>query len=290
MACYRPLHGFADGDGRVQFSPPGRPLFLPCGKCVGCKMARAQMWSIRIMHESKMHERNCFVTLTYDDKHVPRDGSLHVEDFQRFCKRLRKAIGSFRFFHCGEYGERRYRPHYHAVLFGIDFGGDRVLLRKSSESTLYTSRLLEKTWQKGFSSIGELSYASASYVARYVVGKHDSRSRRTYVDFNTGEIREVAKEYVTMSRNPGVGAEWYKAFAPDVFPSDEVVLGGRKFSVPRYYFDKLSRELPELAASLKAKRVDALAERMADFTDERLRVREIVAEARLRLLSRDGVD
>lgn len=271
----------------MSFEAPGRPLFLPCGRCIGCQMRRAEMWSIRIMHEAQMHEANCFITLTYDDAHVPSDGSLHVEHFQKFCKRLRRAIGPFRFFHCGEYGERRYRPHFHACLFGRDFSGDRVLLRRSGENSLYSSRVLEKAWSDGFSSIGDLSYASASYVARYVVGKLAKRVPRRFVDFDTGEIREVAPEYVTMSRRPGIGATWFDKFASDVFPSDEVVMRGRKYSPPRYYFDKLSRELPSLASSLKAKRVEAMADRSEDSTDDRLRVREAVAEARVSLLVRD---
>lgn len=286
MACYRPLSAFVDGDGRVSFEAPGRPLFLPCGKCVGCKMARARAWALRIVHESQLHARNCFVTLTYDNDSLPKDGSVHVEDWQKFAKRLRKAIGPFRFFHCGEYGERNFRPHYHACMFGIDFGFDRVLLRRSGESALYASRLLADVWGRGHCSIGNLSYESAAYVARYVVKKQGSRPK-CFVDFNSGELREVRPEYVTMSRRPGIGSNWYDKYKGDVFPSDEVVHSGRKYSAPRYYFDKLSSELPVLASSLKAKRIEAMSKRSEDSTADRLRVSEAVAEARLRLLSRD---
>lgn len=91
-------------------------LQVPCGKCIGCKSDKAMMWSIRCYHEASLHERNAFVTLTYEDA----PPALVKEDLQKFFKRARHSF-DFRYFACGEYGEATHRPHYHALIFGQDF-------------------------------------------------------------------------------------------------------------------------------------------------------------------------
>ena len=98
------------------------------------------MWALRCMHEAKLHDRNCFVTLTYDDLHLPPHGSLRYRDIQLFHKKLRRRVGAFRFFLCGEYGEQLGRPHYHACYFGM-FPPDAKRLRSlSQEKHVSTNR------------------------------------------------------------------------------------------------------------------------------------------------------
>jgi len=210
------------------------------------------------------------LTLTYDDRHVPSDGSLDVTEWQRFAKRLRKRCGPFRFYHCGEYGDANFRPHYHACVFGLDFSGDRELFRRGN-APLFTSATLGELWPSGFSTIGALTFETAAYVARYIVKKV------------TGDQAEAhyggrKPEYATMSRRPGIGAEWLERFRSDVYPSDQVVLGGRVFRPPRFYDDRLEEEELKL---LKKKRVRSLDKENCSF--ERLAVREKVAEARAAL-------
>lgn len=291
MACTRPLKAYrAPGGGVVFDSKRGygdRPLELPCGQCVDCRVEKSRQWALRCVHESQLHERNCFITLTYGPDTVPRDGGLVVKDWQDFAKRLRKAMGPFRFFHCGEYGDTNKRPHYHAVVFGIDFSEDRVLLKDTAAGRLYMSPLLERTWGKGHCSVGDLTYESAAYVARYCVGKvTGEKAEREYsrVDCDTGECWQVRPPYTTMSRRPGIGARWFERFASDVFPSDEVVHKGRRFRPPRFYLEKLSEREQ---ADVKARRLVRVLNRKDELTDDRLEAREEFSTCNLQRSKRD---
>lgn len=246
-----------------------------------------------MIHEAQMHDRNAFVTLTYDKEHVPNDGSLRVRDFQLFAKRLRKRTGPFRFFHCGEYGPQNLRPHYHAVLFGTDFPRDAIL-RSSRKSPLYMSQLLTETWGLGMASHGAVTLESAAYVARYVITKATgnlAESKYSRLNPDTGECWNVKPEYCTMSRGGrggggGIGSAWIKKFSPEVYPADEVVHNGRRFRPPRFYDAILDeKELQEM----KSKRADQAAKFQDETSPERLKVREAVANARLQQLRRDAV-
>ena len=131
MPCFCPLEGWrskdrsSTGKRKIVFNPRDAlrdmPVTVPCGQCIGCRLERSRQWAVRCIHEASLHEDNCFITLTYDDAHLPTDLSLNVSHFQKFMKRLRKRFGEgIRFFHCGEYGENFGRPHYHACLFTSD--------------------------------------------------------------------------------------------------------------------------------------------------------------------------
>lgn len=229
-----------------------------------------------------MHSVSSFVTLTYSPEELPEDWSLKLRDWQLFRKRLREAIGPFRFFMAGEYGGQYLRPHYHALIFGEDFAGDRVLV-ENKVRPLWTSKLLEDKWQKGFVSIGGVDAGSVGYVTKYCVKKQRTPQKYERVDSETGEVWSVTPEFVTMSRRPGLGAKWFERYASDVYPSDEVVLSGRRCRPPRYYDLKLP---PNELEELKAKRRDRAKARAADDTPERREVRERVAEARWGLLKR----
>lgn len=221
MSCFRPLRGYKDetGDVRIGVHPKGRALELPCGRCVGCKMDRARSWSIRITHEAQLYDANWFLTLTYRDELLPEHGSLQYEDYQGFMKRLRFHLkgqspgpnGKYpiRFFCCGEYGDRLKRPHYHAILFNVDFP-DRVRLMNGT----FRSELCEEIWQKGDVLIGDVNPRSASYVAGYCWKKQYGQAakfRYDVMDSSTGEVVGTRRpEFVSMSRRPGVGAWWFR--------------------------------------------------------------------------------
>lgn len=239
---------------------------------------------MRCVHEAQLHPTSCFVTLTYRDEDLPEDGSVDVRYWQLFAKRLRKVAGPFRYLHCGEYGSETGRPHYHAVLFGLDFASDRQVLRRRRKYTEWTSPLLERTWGLGNVSIGSLTFESAAYVARYCLKKARARwssGRYERVDVNTGECWAVKPPYMTSSRNPGLGAKWFERFGRDVFPADEVVFRGRRYKPPRFYDKKFSELCSEEMERIKSARVRRAEERASDSTRERLAVREELAERRL---------
>lgn len=235
MPCNAPLDGWwskertALGKRAVRFnfheSYSDRPVTIRCGKCQGCRLIRSREWAIRCEHEAQMHIYNVYITLTYDDDHLPKYGTLVRTDFTSFMRRLRKRWPRVRYFMAGEYGAYL-RPHYHALLFGCWFA-DRIFLKRSGDNTLYTSETLDEIWGKGFSSIGEVTFKSAGYVARYTIKK----------DLNPKLPANCIQEYSTMSRRPGIGAEWFKKFNKDVYPSDQVVTRGGKVNKPPRYYD-----------------------------------------------------
>lgn len=240
------------------------------------------MWALRCVHESQMHERNSFVTLTYSEEKLPDDWSVKLRDWQLFRKRLREAIGPFRFFQAAEYGGKTLRPHYHAIIFGEDFSADRVLLSEKEGRRLWTSPLLEAKWGLGHVSVGQVTPESCAYVTKYCVKKQKSaRARLERVDPETGECWTVEPEFQTMSRRPGLGARWIERFYSDVYPSDVCISRGRRYRPPRYYDGKVD---DQVLAELKAKRRENALERASEATPARLAVRERVAEARLGLL------
>ena len=260
MPCFKPLQAWRTRDlnpetGKriISFSKHGtyydldEPLDLPCGQCIGCRLERSRQWAIRCVHEAQCYERNCFITLTYSPEHLPPGGTLVLDHFQRFMKRLRKRFGSgIRFFHCGEYGEKGGRPHYHACLFNFDFD-DKELYRERDGVRLYTSAILSDLWGFGFVTVGDVSFESAAYVARYITKKITGDSAESHYG-------DRKPEYTTMSRRPGIGAPWFQQFGSDVFPSDEVVLRGRVMRPPRFYDSLYEHSCPEGYAKLKRKR------------------------------------
>lgn len=281
-------------DGRVTFDRRegfrGDPLTVSCGRCVGCRLERSRQWAVRIMHEAQMHERNSFVTLTYNDEKVPWDGSLKKADWQHFARRLRKKVGKFRYFHCGEYGELRGRPHYHAALFGHDFMFDRTLYTMSNGFPLYNSPTLDKAWGHGYCQIGNLTFESAAYVARYIMKKVNGAQAENhylnYTDLDTGEVVSRTPEYTTMSLKPGIGASWFEKYQGDVFPRDEVISNGRPARPPKFYDGLLERTDPEQLEEIKYLRSVKAKRRYKDNTPERLAVREKLKELQARRLKR----
>ena len=187
-----------------------------------------------------MHKKNCFITLTYDDAHLPVDCSLDYSHFQLFMKRLRKYFSGrcIRFYMRGEYGENYGRPHFHAILFGLDFSDRRVHSRTGSGHFIYRSAILESLWTKGFSSVADFSFESAAYVARYVMKKVTGDAAEAHyrvVSRETGEIFDRVPEFNRMSLKPGIGALWWNQYGQtDVVHRDRVVVNGSESSVPRY--------------------------------------------------------
>jgi hypothetical protein len=264
------------------------PVTVPCGACIGCRLERSRQWALRCMHESKSHELTSFLTLTYDDEHLPADGSLDHRHFQLFMKRLRKAHnGKIKFFMCGEYGDTNRRPHYHAIVYGIDFA-DKVKHSKNEHGDiLYRSDTLTSIWGLGHAWTGSVSYRSAAYVARYSLKKVTGEKAEEHyqsLDTGTGEIFKIRPEYIAVSK--GFGSSWFDRYKTDAYPSDFLTHEGRKFPVPKYYDKLLEKENPKALQKYKARRV-ARAKRDSDNnTRERLAVRETVKKAQISSLKR----
>jgi len=286
MPCYSPITGYRsqkpNENGKFPVVFQFRKgyydfkISVPCGKCVGCKLDKARLWSIRCSHEAQMHRDNCVVTLTYDDVHLPFGGSLCKDDVRAFMKRLRSfvkrrlKISGLRFYLCGEYGERFKRPHFHILLFGFDFP-DKILVCNRKGVRLFESKILDKLWGLGFANIGEVNDHSISYVSRYVLKKlYNSDSS---VDMYEG----LTPEFVLMSRRPGIGSTWFSKFESDVFPHDYVVLkGGAKLKPPRFYDEKFSLTNGNSFRKIKASRVYAQLN-CPDNVPARLKVRHKLA-------------
>lgn len=244
------------------------------------------------MHEAQLHQENCFLTLTYDDDHLPYGGSLDRRAFPLFMKRLRSRFPDrrIRYFHCGEYGERTERPHYHSCLFGFDFE-DKYSWAVRSGRPAWRSPILESLWSCGQSEIGSVTFESAAYVARYVTKKVTGSAAQQHYErvvLETGEVIHLEPEYVTMSRRPGIGREWYERYKDEVYPADEVVVRGRRMKPPRFYDLVLEVEdaeaFEEIATARKRKR------RASEETVERLEARAKFAREKLSFFSeRSGV-
>lgn len=243
------------------------------------------------MHEAKLHDCNSFVTLTYRNEEIPPFGSLRYVDVQLFLKRLRKvhaSKGKLRYFVVGEYGELELRPHYHALLFGIQFTDLKVFQRRPGY-TVYSSAAAEKLWGLGFVTVGEVNFETAGYAARYCLKKvTGTRAKDHYkvVDAVTGELGERVPEFARMSLKPGIGAGFVEKYVCDLYPHGRVVVNGRESRTPRYYDQRFTASDPDSAEQLKMERELAAYARRFDNTTERLRVKEEVAAARLRFKAR----
>lgn len=297
MPCYKPLnavrslHKGPEGKYAISFSESadGVPIQVACGQCIGCRLERSRQWAIRCMHESQMHDDNCFITLTYDPEYLPADQSLDVTHWQKFMKRLRKNTGQkIRFFHCGEYGETEGRPHYHACLFGYDFPDKIPHSENHNGDTIYESPFLEKTWGLGFCTVGALTYESAAYCARYVMKKITGTAAADHyerMDVSTGEIYSLEPEYTTMSRRPGIGSGWYYAYKDDLYPDDYVVVNGKRARIPKFYDKYYEVENPTSYEVIKKKRTEEVM-KCTDNTADRLEVKRKVKEAQIKQLKR----
>ena len=301
MPCFRPVHAWrgverADGKAKMVFRPPSRSegtyVPLPCNGCVGCRLEYSRQWAMRCMDEASLYPRNSFITLTFDDKHLPLNRGLDKSHFQRFMKRLRKFSGGhmIRYFHAGEYGALHGRPHYHSLLFNYDFP-DRVYLKTTeSGEMIYTSASLKAVWPYGYSSVGDVTFGSAAYVARYHLKKVGSVvSKNHYLDKRTGEM--LPPEYVTMSRGDhvrgtgGIGRGWFEKFHSDVYPNDARVIKGLDTKPCRFYDKQYEKLDPVGFATLKCDRVSSASARLDDNTPDRLAVKEQVKLAQIKILS-----
>lgn len=263
-----------------------RPVYLrsqgiavPCGKCFECNVQRARAWAFRIALEARQYKHCCMVTLTYNDEHLPLDRSVSVREIQLFIKRLRKKIYplKIRYFGCGEYGERRGRPHYHVIIFGYDFS-DRYFFKNDNKGTpLFLSPMLQRLWSVekiakgkkiyesiGYSSVVDVTYDTAKYVAIYL--------QKPPVDGR-------ARPFTVKSTRPGLA---FSSIKPELLKSDKLYLNGKYISLPRYFLSVLERQgydiLPikeKRLSNARQAHLNYLADTSAWFKERNNKIRKI---------------
>lgn len=250
-------------------------------------MANARDWSIRAMHEAEGFENNAFVTLTFNDQNLPETGSVSRLDIKTFMKALRYQLGpGIRFMACGEYGPELGRPHYHLCLFNCAFPDLYEWDKNRVGQLWYRSPLLEKVWDKGFSTVGALTRETAGYTARYVLkkvtGDKAGAHYGKHVDAETGELSHLQPEFIQVSNRPGLGQGWIEKNYKSVYARDSIIVAGKQKPVPRYYDKWLLNHDPELYEEVKLRRYTQSLERdREDTTDRRLRDIEAVRYDRI---------
>lgn len=205
MKCFNPF---------LTHDKLGFIVAVPCGRCLACQSNRRQQWFTRLKFECENYINNCcFITLTYDDDHIPSDCMLHYSDVQLFWKRLRKELKKpIKYFCCGEYGEHTFRPHYHAIVFGVD--------------SLALSSVLNEKWDKGFVSLAPVNDARLKYTVKYILKQDDfKRSFPNYV-----------KPFIRCSQ--GLGLSTYLKHEQRYFDLDAFKVDGHYSSFPRYFKNK----------------------------------------------------
>lgn len=241
------------------------------------------------MHEAQLHEDNYFLTLTYDNENLVKncgvyddqykeitEFSLNKVKFVNFMKDYRKKYGAgIRFFHCGEYGEKRSRPHHHVCIFN-HIPPDRVRVGTKNGFPYYHSKEVQEIWGKGDIMIGEVTFESAAYVARYIMKKITGEKAQDYYD-------GIQPEYITMSRRPGIAHDWWEKHKNDVLAIDGTIVGNRLIPRPPKYYDNMyditnHQEMEKIKRKRKA-----LAK---EHTPERLAVMESIKKHQIKQLKR----
>jgi hypothetical protein len=159
---------------------------FPCGQCMPCRINHKRMWTGRIVLEAAHSPiASSFVTLTYNDAHLPKNGSLDLSGLQRYIKRLRKAsLGAIRYFAVGEYGDKTKRPHYHLALFNVPPEEE--------------AKIQDKWGDNGFVMVGDITPQSAAYIAGYCTKKMTSHA--------DPRLDGLYPEFALMSKHPPIGA------------------------------------------------------------------------------------
>nr|QJB20886.1 MAG: replication initiator protein [Microvirus sp.] len=243
MRCLYPRTvGFKADGNSIAWSQKERsreyaPFQLPCGKCIDCRLEYARSWAIRCVHEAQMHEKNSFITLTYDDEYLPKDRKLDYRDFQLFMKRLRKLqdepIGVFV---TGEYGDKTKRPHWHACLFGWSPSDPKFKYTNERGDQNFSSETLTNTWGLGLSEFGQVTIHSASYCARYAAKKLVHGADGTH------EFNPISRK----SSKHAIGKRFLESYYKDIFSVGKCVLrDGTHCSIPRYYEKWLKEKHPD---------------------------------------------
>lgn len=231
-----------------------RELAVPCGKCIGCLLDKANDWATRAYAESTNWKNNCFITLTYDNDHLPKDFQEMKRDMQKFFKRLRyyehgieywenprtkKHENPIRYIIAGEKGPKTKRLHMHALIFNWKPKDLKFYKYNHAKDSLYTSKTLEKIWGNGFVIIGNVTYQSACYVSRYVM-------KKAYQKTAVADLKE--REFIETSRNGGIGLLYWLKNKTKIIQQQGILLKIKDKvklkMIPKYFKRKWKEETP----------------------------------------------
>lgn len=340
MSCYEPLHGFVVGltdekrtkllvtSGKVKAisTRTKEPIYydvstedgdyqkpayeLPCGHCLGCREDQSREWSNRLLMESLYHDSSYFVTLTYDDDHIPIVESLdestgeyfiHTSlckrDIQLFIKRLRRAFPAdhIRYYIAGEYGETTDRAHYHAIIYGLHVFDLQPFGMSETGNQYYVSKTLSDIWRNGFVSIEPANEYTFKYVASYVTKKLGLHSNEAY------EEKGMQPPFSIQSLKPGIGYKYLMDNKEKILNEDRIVFGTNNGSVnikpPRYWYKKVEelslKSGDEIESERVRKRQNAIDRKDTETSQQGLNYLEYLsvkkASHERRLKKRDGV-
>jgi len=284
MACLYPLKGWRSyvvnpetgkrsiifGKNKMARRNPDDAVQVACGRCIECRLEHSRQWAIRCEKEAELYEENCVITLTYDEENLPKNGSIEIADAQKFMKRLRERYEgrTIRSFGCAEYGEQRGRPHYHILLFNLEFADKKPDLSMQGlqpEHKYWTSETLDQLWGMGRTQIMPLNFETAAYVARYVMKKIKSPGHTRIklaplpppegVD-PTGSptlafVPVADERSVCVSRRPGVGADWYKKYKYTLCNTHTLHSRGRPMAAPQFFNRRMEIDDPNLYQKIK---------------------------------------
>lgn len=257
-----------DGKHNLIFNKPlnkSKPYFtLKCSKCLYCQQQYSKNWAVRLQLESLQHTESYFLTLTYDDEHLPRNNTLVKKDLQNFIKRYRRNLEyhhdkKIRYFAAGEYGSRKGRAHYHLIIFGHKPDDLEFLKQTNKDEAIFTSNYISKLWKKGFISIGvNMTVDSLKYAAKYLGKMNDHNPITQIPPFNC------------QSTAPGIGAKYIATYKlntgrkliieklnTDHYETDGIYLSGKKYQPPKY-FDKLAEQAGINIDHIKQARIDKM--------------------------------
>lgn len=186
---------------------------------------------------------------------------------------------------CGEYGEQSGRPHYHAIIYNLNLTDRKYYSTGDAGERIYTSKTLDEIWQLGECKVGNVTFQSAAYVARYITAKiTGDLALQHYTDPDTGVM--ITPEYNAMSLKPGIGAKWLQRYYNDVYPNGKTLVNAHLVNTPKYY-DKHFKRIDQLAyEAMQFRRQQEAKAKAEDNTPERLAVREIVQLASAKSLKR----
>lgn len=254
---------------------------IPCGKCIGCRLNYSRQWATRCMLEAREHNNNQFVTLTYNDCEITTNegldietgevkqvGTLVPEHLTKFMKDLRRYYEyhyqhtGIRFYACGEYGATTKRLHYHLIIFNLPIYDKKYLFTNNNKDKIYTSEMLEKIWGRGIVSVGDVTWNSAAYVARYIMKKIKGPNAEEFY-----KAHGIVPEFVRMSRKEGIGKNYYDQNKDKIYKNDEIILtnikGLAEIVKPCKYYDKLyDLDNPEAMKAIKEYRQKRAKESM----------------------------
>lgn len=220
---------------------------VPCGQCPACLKRRADHWAFRLFSEMKQATSAAMLTLTYEDRWLPRSfnghATLQKRDFQLFMKRLRKKCrNTLKYYACGEYGGLTNRPHYHLVMFNLP------------SKYLINHHYLEDIWQMGGIHIAECNMATIRYTTKYVMkGRWEPEAD----DDDRAPLFSCMSKKLGMNHLTPQMVRYYTENMLGVI----TLPGGALVSMPRYYKEKIfsKRErkiLAEMAAEYRDMNMD----------------------------------